>query len=215
VPIARVISTNWRSSGCTGWPCATTPRCCASWPPEPCNPRSHQAPDRAHRRRRRARGHATRRGRGHHRHRRLLSRSPQLAPDAHEVPLQSEERASRDHPGRRPDWTTRRRAGRDVSSWTVCGRRACRTSRGPPGNARNNPCRRQAVQLSRAAPAGRSAAASRRRAPAPRTAACRRARGRRGGARHAPAWRGFCPVRPGLWQPIINGEIDGGADTSS
>jgi hypothetical protein len=56
-----------------------------------------------------ARGHGTRRGRGHHRHQPLLSRAPQLAPDAHEVPLQPEQRASRDCPSRRPDWTTRSR----------------------------------------------------------------------------------------------------------
>ena len=34
-------------------------------------------------------------------------------------------------------------AGRGVSSWRVCGRRACRTSCGPRGDAGNNPCSRQ------------------------------------------------------------------------
>jgi hypothetical protein len=39
--------------------------------------------------------------------------------------------------------TTSRRVGRAFSS-TVGGRRACRSSRGPCGDSRNNPCRRQA-----------------------------------------------------------------------
>jgi hypothetical protein len=34
-------------------------------------------------------------------------------------------------------------AGRGVSSWRVCGRRACRTSCGPCGDAGNDPCSRQ------------------------------------------------------------------------
>jgi len=34
-------------------------------------------------------------------------------------------------------------SGRAFSSSTVRGRRACRSSRGPPGDAGNNPCRRQ------------------------------------------------------------------------
>jgi hypothetical protein len=43
----------------------------------------------------------------------------------------------------RLEGTTRRRAGRDVSSSRVCGRQACRTSHGPPSDPRDNPCRRQ------------------------------------------------------------------------
>jgi hypothetical protein len=42
--------------------------------------------------------------------------------------------------------TTSRRVGRAFSS-TVGGRRACRSSRGPCGDSRNNPCRRQADQV--------------------------------------------------------------------
>jgi hypothetical protein len=41
---------------------------------------------------------------------------------------------------------TSRRVGRAFSS-TVCGRRACRSSRGPCGDAGNNPCRRQGDQV--------------------------------------------------------------------
>jgi hypothetical protein len=56
--------------------------------------------------------------------------------------LRESERARR-NAGPQPEWTMRRRAGRDVSSWRVCGRRACRTSCGPRGAAGNNPCSRQ------------------------------------------------------------------------
>jgi hypothetical protein len=38
-------------------------------------------------------------------------------------------------------------AGRGVSSWRVCRRRACRTSCGPRGDAGNNPCSRQGHQV--------------------------------------------------------------------
>jgi hypothetical protein len=38
-------------------------------------------------------------------------------------------------------------AGRDVSSWSVCGRRACRISCDPRADAGNNPCSRQGDQV--------------------------------------------------------------------
>jgi hypothetical protein len=50
-------------------------------------------------------------------------------------------RASGPAPARRLPATTSRRVGRAFSSSTVCGRRACRSSRGPCGDAGNNPCR--------------------------------------------------------------------------
>ena len=48
-----------------------------------------------------------------------------------------------------PDACPLRRAGMSVEpcSSTVCGRRACRSSRGPCGDAGNNPCRRQADEV--------------------------------------------------------------------
>jgi hypothetical protein len=56
-------------------------------------------------------------------------------------------RASGPAPARRLLATTSRRVGRAFSSSTVCGRRACRSSRGPCGVAGNNPCRRQGDQV--------------------------------------------------------------------
>jgi hypothetical protein len=56
-------------------------------------------------------------------------------------------RASGPAPATRLPATTSRRVGRAFSSSTVCGRRACRSSRGPCGDAGNNPCRRQADQV--------------------------------------------------------------------
>ena len=58
-------------------------------------------------------------------------------------------------PARRLFATTTRRVCRGLSSSAVCGRRACRRSRGPCGDAGNNPCRRQADQV--VAPARRGA----------------------------------------------------------
>jgi hypothetical protein len=43
--------------------------------------------------------------------------------------------------------TTSRRVGRAFACSTVCGRRACRSSRGPCGDAGDNPCRRQGDQV--------------------------------------------------------------------
>jgi hypothetical protein len=55
---------------------------------------------------------------------------------------------------RPPNACPLRRAGMSVEpcSSTVCGRRACRSSRGPCGDAGNNPCRRHGDQV--VAPAG-------------------------------------------------------------
>jgi hypothetical protein len=77
------------------------------------------------------------------RRRRLVMALGALAP--------REERSSRSRGDSPLLRTTRRRTGRDVSSWTVCGRRACRTSCGPRGDVGNNPCSRQAVVLVREA----------------------------------------------------------------
>ena len=52
-------------------------------------------------------------------------------------------RASGPAPARRLFATTCRRVGRDFASSRVCGRRARRSSRGPRGDAGNNPCSRQ------------------------------------------------------------------------
>jgi hypothetical protein len=56
-------------------------------------------------------------------------------------------RASGPAPAGRLLAMTSRRVSRAFSSSTACGRRACRASCGPCGDAGNNPCRRQAVQL--------------------------------------------------------------------
>ena len=59
------------------------------------------------------------------------------------APAPDDTRASGPAPARRLLATTSGRAGRAFFSSTVCGRRACRSSRGPCGDAGNNPCRRQ------------------------------------------------------------------------
>jgi hypothetical protein len=59
------------------------------------------------------------------------------------APDPDDTRASGPAPARRLFATTSRRVGRAFSSSTVSGRRACRSSRGPCGDAGNNPCRRQ------------------------------------------------------------------------
>jgi hypothetical protein len=64
--------------------------------------------------------------------------------DAYEAPARDDTRASGPAPARRLLATTSGRAGRAFFSSTVCGRRACRSSRGPCADAGNNPCRRQA-----------------------------------------------------------------------
>jgi hypothetical protein len=63
------------------------------------------------------------------------------------APDPDDTRASGPAPARRLFATTSRRVGRAFSSSTVSGRRACRSSRGPCGDAGNNPCRRQADQV--------------------------------------------------------------------
>ena len=65
-------------------------------------------------------------------------------------------------------------AGRGVSSWRVCGRRACRTSCGPRGDAGNNPCSRQGDRVVAPADACSSSRLSLKGVGCPR-------RGRRGG----------------------------------
>jgi len=67
------------------------------------------------------------------------------------APLTPRMRAPESRSGARLLRTTRRRAGRNVSCWRVCGRGAYRTSCGPSGDAGNNPCSRQAVVLVREA----------------------------------------------------------------
>ena len=86
---------------------------------------------------------------GHLAHPRL---APPFMPQAsvgesrHRRPLRTT-RASCPAPTRRLLAMTSRRVGRAFSSSTVCGRRACRSLRDPPGDAGNNPCRRQGDQV--------------------------------------------------------------------
>jgi hypothetical protein len=63
------------------------------------------------------------------------------------APAADDTRASDPAPAKRLPATTSRYVGRAFSSSTVCGRRACRSSRGPCGDAGNNPCRRQGDQV--------------------------------------------------------------------
>ena len=74
-----------------------------------------------------------------------LRLDPVVARNAPRAPSQDDGRASQTIFGRRPPGPRGRALGREFSSAPETG--ACRTSRNPPGDAGNNPCRRQGDQV--------------------------------------------------------------------